>query len=159
MPFEHDPQSVHPKSGLEPFVLAQLCFQLFRCNLCCLRCTRQRTGYNEIRLHLETVEKLRDLPHFFFAKIGERPLIIRLCPVRPVGLAMSEKIKLHGLHGHSERSRKISVAQPIGEFTRCLDSLDMTDPIPHTMFHFGLSVRWSVCQRRTPPRKAFRLCP
>src|SRR6266850_7755740 len=107
MPLEHSAQLANPKSGLKRFVLAQLCFQLFGCDLCRLQCSRQRTTYNYIRLHLETVEKLRHLPHLFLAKISERPFIIRLGPARPIGFAVSEKIKLHVLDGHSEQSRGI----------------------------------------------------
>src|SRR6266581_1290011 len=107
MPLDHSPQLADPKSGLERFVLAQLCFQLFRCNLCRLQRSRQRTGYKKIRLHLETVEKLRHLPHLFFTKIGEGPFIIRLGPAWPISFAVSEKIELHFLDSHSEQSRGI----------------------------------------------------
>src|SRR6476646_11078648 len=107
MPLEHSAQFANPKSWLKRFVLAQLCFQLFRCGFCRLQRSRQRTTYNYIRFHLETVEKLRHLPHLLFTKIGERPFIIRLSPARPIGFAVSEKIKLHVLDNHSEQSREI----------------------------------------------------
>src|SRR4030095_138412 len=95
MPLEQRSQLTDPESGLERFVLAQLCFQLLRCNLCCLQRSRQRTRYNQGRLHLETVEKFRSLPHLFLAEISEGPLIIRPRPVWPIGFAVSEKIELH----------------------------------------------------------------
>src|SRR6266496_3216951 len=95
MPLEQSPQLANPKSRLERFVLSQLCFQLLSCNLCGLRRSRQRTCYDYIRLHLQTVEKFRHLPHLFLTKIGERPFIIRLGPARPIGFTVSEKIELH----------------------------------------------------------------
>src|SRR4029077_3415341 len=159
MPLEHSAQLANPKSGLKSFVLAQLCFQLFRCGFCRLQRSRQRTTYNYITLHLETVEKFRPLPRLFFTKVRDRPFIIRLGPARPIGFAMSEEIELHVLDSHSEQSREIPyhnlqvVSQDVST------SLDMTDLISHRICHFALRVCGSVCQSRTPPRKAFRLCP
>src|SRR5205823_12492825 len=115
MPLEHSPQLANPESGLERFVLTQPCFELFRCNLCRLQRSRQRTGYKEIWRHLETVEKLRHLPHLFFTKISERPFIIRLGPARPIGLAVSKKIELHVLDSHSEHTRGCNAAATGGE--------------------------------------------
>src|SRR5215468_2480507 len=100
VPLEHSPQVGYPKSGLERFVLAQLCFQLCRRNLCRLQCSGERAAYNQIRLHLETVEKLSYLPHLFLTKIGKRPFIIRLGPARPIGFTVSEKIELHFCTSH-----------------------------------------------------------
>src|SRR4029077_7319938 len=91
--------------------------------------------------------------------IGERPFIIRLGPARPIGFAVPEKIELHVRDSHSEQSRGIP-QHSIQVVSRDVStSLDMTDLIFHKICHFGLRVCGSVCQRRTPPRKAFRLCP
>src|SRR6266513_3704068 len=75
---------------------------MFRGDLRCLGCTGQRAGHNQIRSHLETREKLRDIAHFFFTKIGQWTLIIRPFPVRPIGFTVTKEIKLHGnLYGLS----------------------------------------------------------
>src|SRR5919197_5426116 len=95
MPFEKSPQLADSKAGLERFVFPQLCFQLLRRNLCRLRGSRQRTGHNQIGLHLQTVKKLRQPAHLLVTKISERPFIIWLGPTRPIGFPVSEKIKLH----------------------------------------------------------------
>jgi hypothetical protein len=99
MPLEQRSQLTDPESGLERFVLAQFCFQLACCNLCRLQRSRQRTRYDQIRPHLQTVKKLGYLSHLFLAEISERPLIIWPGPVWPIGFAVSEKTELHGNKG------------------------------------------------------------
>src|SRR5262245_32814189 len=95
MLIEQRPPLTDPESGLERFVLAQFCSPLVCCNLCRLQRSRQRTRYDYIRLHLQTVKKLGYLSHLFLTEISERPLIIRPGPMRPIGFAVSEKIELH----------------------------------------------------------------
>src|SRR4030095_12621030 len=113
MPLEQRSQLTDPESRLARFVLAQLCFQLLRCNLCCLQRSRQRTRYNQGRLHLETVEKFRYLPHFFLSEISEGPLIIRPRPVWPIGFAASEKIELD--IGEVQKLKRIKIKREVWE--------------------------------------------
>src|SRR5207247_8711857 len=95
VPFEDGSQLAHSKSGRKQFVLAQFGLQVFRGDFRSLGSTRQRAGHEQIGSHLETREKFRHLAHFFFTEIGERALIIRFFPIRPVGLAITKAIKLH----------------------------------------------------------------
>src|SRR6266550_5439755 len=117
MPFEYGPQLAHSKAGCEQFVLPQFRFQIIGCDLSSLRCTWQWAGYNQIRSHLEACEKFRHVAHFFFTKIGQRALIIRFLPIRPIGLAMTKEIKLHVdlyvlLHDSPLRSARSRIGLP-----------------------------------------------
>src|ERR1700730_236565 len=87
-------QLAHSKPGREQFVLSQFGLQVFRGDFRGLRCTRQRACDDQIRSHFETRKEFRNVAHFFFSRIGERPLIIRFLPIWPIGLTMTKEIKL-----------------------------------------------------------------
>src|SRR4029077_5096933 len=109
---------------------------MFGCNLRGLRRARERTGHDQLRPRFKPFQERRHFVHFLFTALCQRPLVIRFFPARPIRLAMSEKIKIHV---DPSSSSLLNLLQKI--------------------FHFGRRVPGSVCQRRTPPRYALRLCP
>jgi hypothetical protein len=68
---------------------------MLRYNLGGLRCAGQRAGYNESGPRFDTRKKLRDFVHFLFAALGQWPFVVGFFPVRPIGFAVSEKVKVH----------------------------------------------------------------
>ena len=48
-----------------------------------------------VRLRLESGEEFADFMHFLAACLRQRAFVIRLFPIRPIGLPMTEKIKSH----------------------------------------------------------------
>src|SRR5262249_15736313 len=159
MPLKYRSQLTHSKAGREQLVFAQFRFYMFHSDLRGLGCAGQRAGHNQIRSQLETREKLRDSAHFFFTKISQRALIIRFFPVRPIGFAVTKEIKLHGTDGKGYITCKTETSSCLVRFNFCKRLTFSTVFRVHMIRHFTRRVHGSTCQRRTPPRKAFRLCP
>src|SRR5438045_2923500 len=56
---------------------------------------RKRTSQNYCRPRLDALQKLRHFVHFFLTAFGQWALVVRLFPIRPISLAVSEKINVH----------------------------------------------------------------
>src|SRR5438552_4104090 len=55
----------------------------------------KRTSQNYGRSRLDALQKLRHFVHFFLTAFGQWALVVRLFPIRPISLAVSEKINVH----------------------------------------------------------------
>jgi hypothetical protein len=88
-------EMVESESRGKEFICLALYFEMFRRNLGGLRCAWERAGYNQSGPRFDTRKKLRNFVHFLFAALGQRPFVVGFFPVRPIGFAMSEKVKVH----------------------------------------------------------------
>src|SRR5438067_1383402 len=55
----------------------------------------KRTSQNYGWSRLDALQKLRHFVHFFLTAFGQWALVVRLFPIRPISLTVSEKINVH----------------------------------------------------------------
>jgi hypothetical protein len=58
---------------------------------------REWAGNDLLKRDIKPREERGDLFHFLLAAIGQRPLVVGLFPIRPIGFTVPEKIKVHRL--------------------------------------------------------------
>ena len=93
--FQQSLKLLSAKSRREQFVFATFYFQMLGLDFGALSGTRQRAGHNQVRSRFDPFQKSRDFVHFLFAAFSQRAVVIGFSPIRPVGFAVSEKIKVH----------------------------------------------------------------
>src|SRR5436190_16567174 len=95
MTSQHNSQLIDSKTLRQRLVSPQLAFEILGGDLRRLRRARQRARHDQVGTHLEPVKEFSDVAHFLLANLGQRTLVVRLFPVRPIGFPVSQKIKQH----------------------------------------------------------------
>jgi hypothetical protein len=91
---EQFPELADVKAGPQKRIDADFLLQKFAGDFRCLTRARKGTGDDDGR-DLEPGEQLCDRGDLVLALVGQRPFVVGLVPVRPIGFAMAKEKKFH----------------------------------------------------------------